>query len=112
MVANWRQAVKLQGLVGTRFNNLIIGTDALPDRTVIGIAPAGVAVGYSGVPDIETSIEATVHFEDTTPLPIATGTQGSGVLATPTKSAFQQNLIIIKVRCRCAWAAIPGASSF
>ena len=42
------------GLVNNQFDNLIIGTDAVPDGTVIGIAPAGVAVGYSGVPEIET----------------------------------------------------------
>jgi hypothetical protein len=53
-----------------------------------------------------------VHFENTTPLPLATGAQGSGVLATPARNAFQQDLIIIKLRARCAWAAMPGAVQY
>ena len=49
-----------------------------------------------------------MHFEDTTPLPI--GTPGSPTtVAAPTRSAFQQDLVVIRVRARCAWAALPGA---
>lgn len=109
IVAAWPQAMKLQLLSGANFANAIIGTPALADGTVVGVAPGGVFVGYSGAPEIETSREALAHFEDTTPLPISTGTQGSGVLATPARSAFQTDSLIIKVRARCAWVAVPGA---
>ena len=105
-------AMKLRLLASPAFTNTVLGTPQVAVGTVIAIVPSGLAVAYSGVPDIETSTEATVHFEDTSPLPIATGAQGSGVLATPTKSAFQTNLIIIKVRARCAWAALPGAVQY
>jgi hypothetical protein len=107
IVASVPQAVKLRMLSSANFTNLVIGTNAVADGTVIGIAPSAVAVGYSGSPEIESSREAVVHFEDTTPLPIATGVQGSGVLATPTRSAFQTDMIVL--RARCAWAALPGA---
>jgi hypothetical protein len=109
IVASVAQATKLRLLSSPNFTNLVIGTKALADGTIVGIAPSGVAVGYSGSPEVETSRQGLVHFEDTTPLPIATGVQGSGVLATPTKSVWQTDMIVIKVRARTAWAALPGA---
>jgi hypothetical protein len=109
IVASPAQAIKLRLLSSPNFTNTVIGSNAIADGTIIAIAPGGLATAYSGVPDIETSKEATVHFEDTSPLQIASGAQGSGVLATPTRSAFQQDLIIIRVRCRTAWAALPGS---
>jgi hypothetical protein len=47
---------------------------------------------------------ATVHYEDANPAPIV-----DGEAATPTLSAFQQNLLVIKVRAQAAWAVVPGA---
>jgi Phage capsid family len=111
IVANVAQAAKLRLLASPSFSNLIIGTTAVAAGTVIGIAPAAVAVGYSGAPEIETSKEALVHFEDTSPAVI--GAVGSpNVVAAPTRSAFQSDLIVIRVRARCAWAAVPGAVQF
>ena len=99
---------QVAGAASPNFTNLVIGTNALADGTVVGIAPAGVAVGYSGSPEIGTSKEAVVHFEDAAPLPI--GTAGSpATVAAPTRSAWQSDLIVIRVRAKCAWAAIPGA---
>ena len=43
-------------------------------------------------------------MESTTPLPIASGAQGSGVLATPAKSMFQIDAIAIKIKLRASWA--------
>jgi hypothetical protein len=112
LIANPREAIKLRMLTTANFTNAVLGTPQVAAGTVIAVAPDGLMVGYSGAPEVESSIESTVHFEDTTPLPIATGAQGSGVLATPTKSAFQQDLIIIKLRARCAWTPMPGAVQY
>jgi hypothetical protein len=112
LIANPREAIKLRMLTTANFTNAVLGSPQIPSGTVIAVAPDGLMVGYSGAPDIESSIESTVHFEDTTPLQLATGAQGSGVLATPTKSAFQQDLIIIKLRARCAWTPMPGAVQY
>jgi hypothetical protein len=80
----------------------------LPGGTLIGIVPRGLASGYQGQVDVETSIAATVHLEDTAPLPI--GTPGSPpTVAAPTASAFQTYSIVVKVRARCAWCVQPGA---
>ena len=52
--------------------------------------------------------EAVVHFEDTTPLAIST--PGSpNTIAAPSRSAWQQDMIIIRVRAKATWAVIaPG----
>jgi hypothetical protein len=104
------QAMTLRLLAGPSFQNPVFSTAALAAGKVIGIDASGIATGYSGLPVVETSKEATAHFEDTSPLPIATGAQGSGVLATPTRSAWQQDIQLIKVRANVAWASLyPGA---
>lgn len=112
IVTHPETATKLRLLASPNFTNTVLGTPQVAVGTVIGIAPGGLVVAYRGTPEIETSTEAAVHFEDTSPLAISSGVQGSGVLATPTKSAFQTNLIIVKVRCRCAWAALPHAVQY
>lgn len=61
-------------------------------------------VSVSGAPEFEVSETATIHMEDTTPLQIATGAQGSGVLATPTQSMFQTAQIAIRMLANVNWA--------
>ena len=51
-------------------------------------------------------MHGSAHMESITPLPIIGNT---GTVASPTISAFQQNLIILKVRAWLAWAIQPGA---
>jgi hypothetical protein len=108
LVASWKQATKLRLLSGPNFDNVIIGTSALADRTVVGVAPGGVGFGYNGTPQVETSREAVIHYESSSPLPI--GTAGTPpTIAAPTRSAWQTDTLIVRVRARCAWAKIPGA---
>jgi hypothetical protein len=55
-------------------------------------------------PRFDVSDQATLHMEDTSPLPIATGAQGSGVLATPTRSLFQTDSMAIRMLLDMNWA--------
>jgi hypothetical protein len=99
---------KIRVLAGPHFADAVLTSAYIPAGTVIGVIPQGLAAGYSGIAEIETSIAAPVHMEDTTPLPI--GTPGSPpTVAAPSLSAFQSGLILIKVRGRCAWCVQPGA---
>lgn len=108
IVASWKQATKLRLLSGPNFKHAIIGTSALADRTIVGIAPAGVGVGYVGTPEIGVSKEAAVHFEDVSPQPISTpGTPNT--VAAPVRSAWQSDVLIVRVRAKCAWDNLPGA---
>jgi hypothetical protein len=68
--------------------------------------PAGLVTGYAGNVMVETNNAATGHFEDTTPSDIVTI---AGVAAMPTKSAFQTDMTILKIRGDCAWVVHSGA---
>ena len=81
----------------------ILTTAGMPADSVIAIDPRALVSGFGPEPRIETSIEATVHYDDTAPQPI--GTAGTPtVVAAPTRSAFQQDLVLIRVVMPAAWA--------
>jgi hypothetical protein len=85
-------------------------TLGLPAKTVACFAPAAVASGYQDAPAIETAKESVIHFEDTSPAD--TGTPGSlAVVAAPSKSAFQTDIIAVRVRANAAWAIAPGGAA-
>ena len=109
LIAHPETANKIRLLAPAGFSNTVLENRQIAVATVIAVSPAGVFSAYSGVPKIEVSGTPTISIEDTTPLPISSGTQGSGILAVPTKSAYQHDLLVIKVTCRVAWAALPGA---
>src|SRR5262249_54943850 len=101
-------ATKIRTLAGPFFQDDILSSAAIPDGQIIAIVPQGLATGYTGEVQIETSIAATLHFESATPLPIASvGTPNT--VAAPTHSAFQEYLILVKIRGRMAWAVQPNA---
>jgi hypothetical protein len=70
-------------------------------------APAAVASGYQDTPQIETSKTATVHLEDVSPVDIV---GPDGAIPLPTKTAFQTDLISIRVRARAACLVTPGGA--
>jgi len=103
-----RQAMSLKLSAGLKFNHTVIATNALDDGTVVGLDPNGIACGYSGVPEISLAREAVAHFEDTTPLALsAVGTPNT--VAAPLLSAWQQNLLFIKMKTNLCWQVlVPG----
>jgi hypothetical protein len=61
------------------------------------------------VPTIETGQESVIHFEDTHPADI--GTPGTpNVVAAPSKSAVQTDIVAIRFRANAAWAVTPGGA--
>jgi HK97 family phage prohead protease/HK97 family phage major capsid protein len=82
--------------------NVIVST-SVPAGQVYMIDAADF-VSVNGAAEFEVSEMATLHMEDTTPLQIATGAQGSGVLATPTQSMFQTAQIAIRMLANVTWA--------
>lgn len=106
-VASPREATIIKTKVGPKFDYPILSTLGLPAKTVACFAPAAVASAYQDAPQIETSKTATVHLEDGSPLDIV---GSDGALALPTKTAFQTDLISIRVRARAAWAVTPGGA--
>ena len=98
-------ATKIRVLASPKFNNIVLSSSVLAAGVVIGIVQARLVTGYAGNVMVETSNAATVHFEDTTPSDIVTS---AGVAAMPTKSAFQTDMTILKIRGDCAWVVHPG----
>ncbi len=61
-------------------------------------------VAVNGTPEFEVSETATLHLEDTTPLNITSGAQGSAVAATPVQNMFQTAQIAIRMVASITWA--------
>jgi hypothetical protein len=97
-------ALKLRILTSPKFTNEILSSAAIPDGTLIGIVPAGLATGYQGSVQLQTARETVIHMEDAAALPIV-----DGAPANPSYSAFQQDLLVLKLRAWAAWTIQPGA---
>jgi hypothetical protein len=67
-------------------------------KDVIAIAPLVIVSAYGDTPQIESSPLPLLNMDDI-PLPIVEG----GVLASPTRSAWQTDCIAIKVRLPVSW---------
>ena len=107
-VAGPREATIAKAKLGPKFDYPFLVTLGLPAKSVACFAPAGIFSGYQDQPQIETTKEAAIHF-DTAPTDISTAGTPAAV-AYPVKSAFQTDLIVIRVRANCAWVAAPGAA--
>ena len=103
IVASPATSTQLRALIGLRFGNLILGSAAVADGVLVGILPSGLAVGYSGAAGIEASKSATAQFEATPTSDLLTG--------FPVRNAYQEFFTLLRIRCRAAWAALPGGVS-
>jgi hypothetical protein len=110
LIAHPKQAWKLRLVLGFETLSVsVLMSIALTPGTVIAVVPEAIASGYEGQSEIETTRYPDVHLEAAAPLDIAT----SGTMAVPVMSTFQQDLMAVKLRVRCAWAALqPGAVQF
>jgi hypothetical protein len=68
---------------------------SLAAGTVIAIEPNAFVSYVNPEPIIDVGTETALHFEDTSPAQLATGT--GPTVATPIRSLFQQDLVAIKV---------------
>ena len=64
-----------------RFGGRLIVSATCPAAKVIAIDAADFATAQGDAPRFAVSTDATLHEEDTTPLALTTGAQGSGVVA-------------------------------
>jgi hypothetical protein len=100
---------KIKTMAGPKFDYEVFSAAHIPDTTLIGVQPDGFWTAYGdSAMSVETSIETTLHFEDTTPLAIVNG----GGMATPTRNLFQQEMLALRVRAWATWAVYPGAVQY
>jgi HK97 family phage prohead protease/HK97 family phage major capsid protein len=81
---------------------IIVSSNVTADTMLLVDAADFVSV-TGDVPRFSMSDTATVHQEDTTPLQISTGAQGSGVLATPVRSLWQTDCLGVKMILDLNW---------
>jgi hypothetical protein len=85
---------------------------AVPADRVIAIDPLALVHGFGSEVELMASEEPLLHMSDT-PLNIASGAQGSGVLATPAQSMFQTAMIATRLIVDVSFAARrSGAIAF
>lgn len=110
--ANPVQAVTLNLLAANGVGYPVIIAPSLTVGTIVAIEANAIASGFNGLPRVDTSTDAVIHYEDGTPLQI--GTAGSpATVAAPTRSAFQSDMLILRLILPCAWVSrSPGAVQF
>lgn len=102
------RAVKAEVLAAGISSVTIIPTLTLPADQMVAVDADYFVSGFGPEPQIDVSDQATVHMS-TTPLPLSE----SGVVASPTTSAWQAGIISIRLLLRAAWATRnPGAVAY
>jgi hypothetical protein len=87
-----------------KFDNAILSTLALANGTVACFAPAAIASGYENPIVVDGSTTTVTVFEDTAP--------GTPTTDAPSYSAFQNELIVLRLKGRCAWTVRQGGAAF
>jgi len=88
---------------GTLLGYPVISSSNVTADTMLLVDAADFVSVTGDTPRFDVSDQATLHMEDTTPLQIATGAQGSGVLATPTRSLWQTDSIGVRMLLDINW---------
>jgi hypothetical protein len=79
----------------------ILSSPTLAAGTVVAVAANGLASAYDDIPRFDTSLNSLLHFETS---PSAIGTPGSpNVVAAPAVSAFQSDLISLRMILNVTW---------
>lgn len=103
---NPRQAVTAQIIGAAALTYPIIGAPTIAPGTLIAIERRAIASGFPALPDVQVDRDATLHF-DTAPGQIAV----AGAISSQARiqSAFQSDLIALRLIFRCAWVSmLPG----
>lgn len=111
LLMNPVEAIKARGLLSPAFANTytIVGTSAISSGTIVAIAPSAVAT-FFGAPELETATDGPVVHMDDVPGADIIVAGGAPVTGGSVKSAWQSNLILLKLRLRCTWAPLSTAA--
>lgn len=102
------QAVTIGLLAGPGFNLTVVPTPAFASGSIVAVEVGAIASGYRGVPEITASKDAVVHMDDSAPAQIST-VGSPNTIAGNVLSAYQANLILLKLILRCSWTTrAPG----
>lgn len=108
-IMNPAQALSLQ-LATLQFGGVIVS--GYMAAASVAAVDADALVLLVGQPVFAIGRNIALHMEDTAPLALGTGTQGSGVLAVPLRSSFQEDWVGLRCVLRASWAKLrTGAAA-
>jgi hypothetical protein len=107
LIASPRQAAGLR--VRTDIDFPTLSSSALPDKSIAAVATNALFSVGDSAPQFEASLEAVYHAEGSTPAPIVP--QGSSQISSPVVSAWQQDIVALKVRFSINWALRNSAGA-
>jgi HK97 family phage prohead protease len=90
------------GQAGAKFDVTFVASNTVTAGMLIAVDAADFASATGDTPRFRLSAEATVHDEDTTPLPIST-TGAPNVVAAPVRSFFQTDVMGIRMIWDMSW---------
>jgi len=88
----------------------VVVSSTVPAGMLIVINADDLMVVQGDSPRFDVSDQATLHFEDTSPLQLVTGAQGSGVVASPSRSLFQTDSLALRMILPMNWALLRTGS--
>ena len=88
----------------------VVISSTVPAGMVILINADDLMVVQGDTPRFDVSDQATLHYEDTNPLQLVTGAQGSGVVASPSRSLFQTDSLALRMILPLNWALLRTGS--
>jgi hypothetical protein len=94
------EAVRISLYAPSSFKYPVFATSGLAAGVVMGLATNCLAIAADPEIRIQTSKEATMHFEDTSPAPISAGV----TVATPVRSLWQTDSIGLRLIFTLNWA--------
>lgn len=93
---------------GTLLNIPVIDSATVPAKTLILIDASDFVTMGSDAMRFDMSDQATLHFEDTTPADLVSGSPGT--VATPQKSLFQTDSLALRMIMPLNWAIRRGGT--
>jgi hypothetical protein len=111
VITSPKSAMNLRMALGYQTPPLpILMSPAVAPGTAIAIVPEAVASGYEGEPEIIVAESLNLHFDDSVPQEIV---NSAGVVASPSMSPFQKDMMALRLLVRCAWGSVqPGAVQY
>jgi hypothetical protein len=106
-VAAPREAVAIKAAASVKFDNAVLPSLGMPDKSIAAFAPPAVLSGWGDMPEIETSTAATMNFA----IPAGELVNSSGTVSAPIYNVYQQGMIAIRLRGYATWACVPGGAA-
>ena len=83
------------------------GSAHIPAGSIFAVSISAFVSAFGPDVELRSSLETTIHY-DTVPLQLV---DTGGTVATPARSAFQQDLVVVRAVLRAAWALrVPAAA--